>query len=80
MIELMIKIKTYSGAVASLGPKFLQETEENWLNCGNLGGYALGALRMGNKYILFEESSLVYPKIVAIAAQYGAYVRPLKET
>ncbi len=75
----MIKFKTYSGAVASLGPQFLQRTEENWLNCGNLGGYALGALRMGNKRILFEEASPLYPKIVAIAAQYGANVRPLKE-
>ncbi|MBN9344013.1 MAG: hypothetical protein BGO76_08245 [Caedibacter sp. 38-128] len=75
----MNKIKIYVGAVAYLGPKFLQESEEDWLNCGDLGGYALGALRLGNKYILFDESSPVYPKIVAIAAQYNAYVRPIKK-
>lgn len=80
MGEFMTKIKTYAGEVAYLGPQFLQDPEETWLNCGNLGGYALGALRMGNKHILFDALSPVYPKIVAIAAQYGAHVRPIKET
>ncbi|AIL12558.1 hypothetical protein IM40_01950 [Candidatus Paracaedimonas acanthamoebae] len=80
MIEFMNKIKTYAGEISSLGPKFLQESEENWLNCGDLGGYALGALRMGNKHILFDASSPVYSKIIAIAAQYDAHVRPIKES
>ncbi len=75
----MTKIKTYTGEVAYLGPKFLQESEEGWLNCGNLGGYALGALRMGNKRLLFDALSSVYPTIVAIAAHYEAPVRPIKE-
>jgi hypothetical protein len=80
MIESMNKIKSCSGEVAYLGPKFLQDSEERWLDCGDLGGYALGALRMGVKRILFDDSSLVYPKIVAIAAQYKADVRPAKAT
>lgn len=79
MIGLMNKIKTYNGIVAPLGPQFLQDSEEKWLNCGDLGGYALGALRMGNKHLLFDASSPVYPKIVAIAAHYEAHVRPIKE-
>ncbi len=76
----MNEFKSYLGEVAYLGPDFFQESPEVWLNCGNLGGYALGAMRRGAKYILFDAASPVYPKIVAIAAHYNAYVRPLEET
>lgn len=76
----MCKFKSYESEVTSLGPHFLQKSPEIWLNCGDFGGYALGALREGVKHILFDGSSPVYPKIVAIATQYNAHVRPLKES
>lgn len=78
MIEMMNEFKSYIGEVAYLGPSFLQESPEIWLNCGDLGGYALGALRRGVKHILFDAASPVYPKIIAIAAHYNAHVRPLE--
>lgn len=76
----MREFKSYQGEVISLGPHFLQKSPEIWLNCGDFGGYALGALREGVKHILFDATSPVYPKIVAIAAQYNAYVRSIKES
>lgn len=47
-----------------------------WYDVGDKGGYALGALRMGIRHVIFTGSEKTFRKIKDIAQQYHATIIP----
>jgi hypothetical protein len=47
-----------------------------WHNAGDMAGYALGALRMGVRHLIFTGSEKTFHKIKSIANHYQAIVIP----